>query len=160
MEPVAIPPPMDCILAAVFCHLGIQGLVPVEVREDRVFYSDSDGLLLAWCQDQHEAGKLTRDQEYQLRLHPGAVEGWREKNVRPALQICRIPTEDPRYACGNKFEVDGDKSPPQHALGGAIPHPNMIRHWGECLVNLFRQKKTDRRELVKLLADGRGICVG
>ena len=147
------PTAEDCIMAVIRSH-GIGGVRVVRREADRIFCSDTDGLLEEYAVAKHASHEWTRELASTTKMHhKGALRCWREKDVSPALQIVESlaqPGEIELYARGKVYGCDLDFFAPQHAvLGGTLPSWRLFAHGAEVLRNKITGRKTSVAELAR-----------
>jgi hypothetical protein len=135
---------------------GICGVVVVKSAEDRVYCSDTLGLLEEACVVKGASNEWN-DQELESTFkghHPLANWTVREK-AAPGLQMTRcMPDANPElYANGKMWEIDIDEFPPQHLSW------KLFAHWWEVGRNRTTGKKTDYAVIARDLLRKRGIDV-
>ena len=142
------------ILLVVESH-GIRGVRVVRHDADRIFCSDTEGLLKEYCETKAASGEWSSDLvSTASAYHPGAKIFWsvREKDVSPALQVVEKEASDTPelYARGICYELDLDFYAPQHAVFfGLLPNWRLFKHSIEVLHNKITGRKTDPAELAR-----------
>ena len=147
------PTPESCIMAVLHSH-GIRGVVVVKRGPDRIYCSDTLGLLEEACVTKGASNEWN-DQELASTFkahHPRANWVVREK-AAPGLQMCRCTPDETLelYANGKMWEIDIDEFPPQHLSW------KLFAHWWEVGRNKVTGRLTDYEKISRDLLSKRGI---